>query len=231
MRSAIALSSALGVVACCGWLVACGGVQPAPEGARTTVVSLRKIDCVACGAELVADLRERPGVHSATFDRRRAEISVTASRSFDVEGTVKRLAANEGFEAVLGAGKGQYTGWATFPEGADARTIELGGADIPDLGAQIVPGKVTVIDFVAGWCMACRTLDAHMATVLEARKDVAYRKLDVVDWDSPLAQRYLKQVSKLPYVIVFDATGARVEALAGPAPGEVDAAIERAARR
>jgi thiol-disulfide isomerase/thioredoxin len=245
VRSAIALSSALrlvacggwlvacgsGLVACGGWLAACGGVQPVPEGAHTTVVSLRKIDCEACGAELVADLRERPGVYSASFDRRRAELSVTASSSFDVAGTVKRLAADEGFEAVLGAGKGQYLGWATFPEGADARTIEEGGADIPDLGAQIVPGKVTVIDFVAAWCMPCRKLDAHMVTVLEARKDVAYRKLDIVDWDSPLARRYLKQVSKLPYVIVFDTTGARVEAIAGLALDELDAAIERGARR
>lgn len=224
MRSALALSSLL-------CLAACGGVEPAPEGARTTVVSLRKIDCEECGAELVADLRERPGVYSAAFDRRRAEISVTASRSFDVAGTVKRLAADEGFEAVLGGGKGEYLGWATYPEGADARTIAEGGADIPDLGAQVVRGKVTVIDFAASWCMPCRKLDAHMAKVLEARQDVAYRKLDIVDWETPLARRYLKQVSKLPYVIVYDTSGAQVDAIAGLAIDKLDVAIERGARR
>lgn len=223
VRSALALSSLLCVAAC-------GGAGPAPE-ARTTVVSLRNIDCEACGTELVSDLRERPGVYAASFDRRRAEISVTASPSFDVTGTVKQLAAHEGFEAVIGAGKGQYTGWATFPEGADAKTIAEGGADIPDLRAHIVPGKVTVIDFAAGWCMPCRRLDAHMAKVLEARRDIAYRRLDIVDWDSPLARRYLKQVSKLPYVIVYDTTGAQIDALAGLALDELDAAIERGARR
>lgn len=224
MRSALALSSLL-------CLAACGGVEPAPEGARTTVVSLRKIDCEECGAELVADLRERPGVYSAAFDRRRAEIAVTASPSFDVTGAVKQLAADEGFEAVLGGGKGEYLGWATYPEGADARTIAEGGADIPDLGAQVVRGKVTVIDFAASWCMPCRKLDAHMAKVLEARQDVAYRKLDIVDWETPLARRYLKQVSKLPYVIVYDTSGAQVDAIAGLAIDKLDAAIERGARR
>ncbi|WP_437938755.1 TlpA family protein disulfide reductase [Sorangium sp. So ce341] len=224
MRSAIVLSSVL-------CLAACGGAQPAPSDARTTVVSLRNIDCEACGAELVADLRERPGVYTATFDKRRAEIAVTASSSFDVADAVKQLAADEGFEAVLGGGKGQYLGWATFPEGADARTISEGGADIPDLGAHVVPGKVTVIDFAASWCLPCRKLDAHMAKVLEARRDVAYRKLDIVDWGTPLAQRYLKHVSKLPYVIVYDATGAHLDAFAGLELDKLDAAIERGARR
>lgn len=224
MRRALALSSLL-------CLSACGGAEPAPEGARTTVVSLRNIDCEECGAELVTDLRERPGVYAASFDRRRAELAVTASPSFDVTGTVKQLAADEGFEAVLGGGKGQYLGWATFPEGADARTIAEGGADIPDLRAQVVPGKVTVLDFAASWCLPCRKMDAHMATVLGARRDVAYRRLDVVDWDTPLARRYLKQVSKLPYVIVYDTSGAQVDAFAGLDIERLDAAIERGARR
>ncbi|KYF83906.1 hypothetical protein BE18_03360, partial [Sorangium cellulosum] len=218
VRSAIVLSSVL-------CLAACGGAQPASSDARTTVVSLRNIDCEACGAELVADLRERPGVYAATFDKRRAEIAVTASSSFDVADAVKQLAADEGFEAVLGGGKGQYLGWATFPEGADARTISEGGADIPDLGAHVVPGKVTVIDFAASWCLPCRKLDAHMAKVLQARRDVAYRKLDIGDWGTPLAQRYLKHVSKLPYVIVYDATGAHLDAIAGLELDKLDAAI------
>src|SRR5690606_34525750 len=93
-------------LACALALAACGA-QPLP-GARTTVISLQKIDCAECGHEIVSDLRQRPGVYDASFDRRRAEISVTASSAFDVYGTVKQLAANEGYEALLGGGKGLY---------------------------------------------------------------------------------------------------------------------------
>jgi thiol-disulfide isomerase/thioredoxin len=223
MRRLFPLSFAL-------WLAACGGAQSAPADARVTVVSLRKIDCAECGSEIVSDLRQRPGVYDATFDKRRAEISVTSSPSFDVFGTVKQLSASEGFEAVLGAGKGLYLDWATFPEGADVKTIARNGEDVPDLGAYLAKGKVTVVDFSAIWCMPCRKVDEHMARVLGSRQDVAYRKFDIGDWDSPLAQRYLKTVPQLPFVIVYDTSGAKVDAIAGVATDKLDSAIARGAK-
>ncbi|MCC6559449.1 MAG: thioredoxin family protein [Polyangiaceae bacterium] len=210
---------------------ACSGAQHVPADARTTVVSLRKIDCAECGHEIVADIRQRPGVYAATFDRRRAEIRVTASPSFDVFVTVKQLAAAEGFEAILGAGKGLYLDWGKFPEGADVKTITRDGADVPDLTAHIVKGKVTVIDFSAIWCEPCRKVDEHMAQVFSRRSDVAYRKLDVGDWDTPLARRYLKAVPQLPYMIVYGADGEKVDAISGVDLSRLDAAIERGAPR
>src|SRR5262245_33929511 len=110
---------------------ACGGAQKAPADAQTTVVSLEKIDCADCGEQMVADLRSRPGVYEASFDKRRAEISVLASPSFDVFTTVKKLAANEGFQAILGAGKGAYADWGQFPEGADVQIVARDGQDLP----------------------------------------------------------------------------------------------------
>lgn len=209
-------------------LAACGG-QQIPEGAGTTVISLQKIDCAECGHEIVADLRQRPGVYDAKFDRRRAEIRVTASRSFDVYRTVKQLAANEGFEALLGGGKGLYLDWSKFPEGADVKTIARGGQDVPDLATHLVRGKVTVIDFSAIWCEPCRKVDEHMAQVLARRSDIAYRKLDIGDWDTPLAQRYLRAVPQLPYMIVYSGAGEQIDAISGLETARLDAAIDRAA--
>lgn len=212
------------VLALLALVAACGGAQ-VPADARTTVVSLQKIDCAECGVEIIEDLRKRPGVYTAVFDKRRAEITVTASPSFDVFTAVKTLAANEGFEAMLGAGQGKYIEGAKFPEGADVQTVVRDGEDVPDLAPVLAKGKVTVVDFSALWCMPCRDVDKHMAKMLETRKDVAYRRLEIGDWDTPLAQRYLKNAGQLPYVIVYGASGAKVKEIAGLDLPALDAAI------
>ena len=78
-------------------LSSCGGAQEVPNGAKRTVISLDKIDCSECGDKIIEDLRQRPGVYEASFDKRKAEVTVTASPSFDVFMTVKQLASLEGF--------------------------------------------------------------------------------------------------------------------------------------
>ncbi|MDI1428114.1 thioredoxin family protein [Polyangium sorediatum] len=208
-------------------LTACGGARSYPKDARTVVVSLDKIDCSDCGDGIVADLRERPGVYDARFDRRNAEVVVVASPGFDVFTAVRKLAAEDGFEAILGAGKGRYLDHVPFPEGADVHTVVEGGRDVPDLAPHLASGKVTVVDFSATWCGPCRKVDEHMVKVLGARKDVAYRRLDVGDWDTPLAKRYLANVPQLPYVVVYDKRGAAVDRIAGVDIARIDRAIEK----
>ena len=205
---------------------ACGGAQ-VPSDARTTVVSLQKIDCADCGTEIIEDMRKRPGVYDAKFDRRRAEIIVVASPSFDVFTTVKNLAANEGFEAMLGAGQGKYLEGARFPEGADMKTVVKDGVDVPDLAPILAKGKITVVDFSALWCEPCRKVDEHMAKVLTDRADVAYRRLEIGDWDTPLAKRYLKNASALPHVIVYGASGEKVGEISGLDLAALDVAIAK----
>lgn len=204
---------------------ACGGV---PKDAKSVTVSLEQIDCADCGDEIVGDLRQRPGVYDAQFDKKRAEIRVVAANEFDVLATVKQLAASEGFAAVLGEGKGKYLERPAFPEGSDAQTVIEDGRDVADLTSLLVKGKTTVVDFSGIWCRPCRQIDEHMVKVLGAQKEIAYRRLDIGDWDSPLAKHYLQTVSQLPYVIVYGPKGDKIDSIVGVDLARLDKAIAKA---
>lgn len=205
---------------------ACSGI---PKDAKHVTVSLEKIDCADCGDEIVSDLRGRPGVYDAQFDKKAAEIKVVASPEFDVLGTVKQLAANEGFDVVLGEGKGRYIPHVPFPDGSDAQTVVEDGRDVPDLKALLVQGKTTIVDFSGIWCKPCRKVDEYMAGALVTHKEIAYRRLDIGDWDSPLAKHYLKEVPQLPYVIVFGPKGEKIDEIVGVDLSRLEKAIAKAA--
>ncbi len=117
----------------------------------------------------------------------------------------------------------------TLREGADLKIISAKGEDVPDLAAHAVAGKVTVFDFYADWCAACREVDLHAYKLLNQRDDVAVRKLNVVDWDSALAKHFLANVPSLPYVVVYGRLGKEVKALKGLDLAALDRAIAEGA--
>jgi hypothetical protein len=60
---------------------------------------------------------------------------------------------------------------------------------------------------------------------------LAYRKLNVVEWESPLSQRYLTNVPTLPYLVVYDTHGKKFTVLHGADLRALDQALTEAARR
>ncbi len=83
-----------------------------------------------------------------------------------------------------------------------------------------VPGKWTVFDFWAPWCEACKSLEVELRRLAAARPDLAVRRVNIVDFDSPIAARELPGVSLLPRLRLVGPDGATVWEASGP-PAEL----------
>lgn len=119
-----------------------------------------------------------------------------------------------------------------LPDGADVAWLSKAGEDVPQLEGHAVQGKVTVFDFYADWCAACRKVDGHVyQRIAGGDTTVAYRKLNVVEWESALGKRWLRDVPSLPFVIVYGRDGKRAATLHGADLGALDRAIADASRR
>ncbi len=178
------------------------------------VVSLQDIDCGSCGEEVAKLLARQEGIREARFDRDKAEVTVERGAGAPQPEKLLELIHTAGFQAVLGAGAGRYQPATDFPAGLDVAWISRAGEAVA-IEDHLAPGKVTVVDFYAVWCGPCREVDAEMKRILAASGDVALRKVNVVDWSSPIARQELGNVGALPYVEVYGRAGKRVAAITG----------------
>ena len=121
-----------------------------------------------------------------------------------------------------------FTPLPALPESADFSWTSRGGTDVEALAPHAVAGKVTVFEFYADWCAACRKIDLEMHQRLARGEPVAYRKLDVGGWESPLAKRWLNGVAELPFIVVFGPDGQERARLTGADLTALDTAISAA---
>jgi thiol-disulfide isomerase/thioredoxin len=198
-----------------------------PASASTTVVSLTGIDCESCGTNVIEKLKTQPGIYAVTFDRVLAEVTVQYDAAqIDVPAILASV-TSLGYGGIEGAGHGEYVAEVAFADGLDVVKISEQGEAV-DLESHLAPGKVTVIDFYAEWCKPCREVDEHMTAVLAAHDDIALRKVDIVDWDSEVAQQHMKSVPNLPYLIVYGRDGKQRATISGFDLEKLDAAIAEA---
>ena len=209
-----------------------GSVSAEGDGAAKSsapsrvVISLQDITCQSCGAAVVKLLKRKRGVEAAEFDRDSVEIAVRYDSSSIEPADLTRAIREAGYDSGVGAGEGSYAAEQEFASGLDVEWISRAGEAV-DLEDHVVPGKVTVFDFYAVWCGPCREIDEEMRTILESSSSVALRKINVVDWSSPVAEEYLQKVSGLPYVVVYGSDGRRVEAIEGLNLKRLRRAIEK----
>ena len=100
-----------------------------------------------------------------------------------------------------------------YPAGADVATLSKDGSAVGRLDKLRVAGKYTVFDVYADWCAPCREVDRRLREIVATRTDVAIRKLNVVDFDTPLARELGPSFEALPYLVVFTPTGKKAEVI------------------
>jgi copper chaperone CopZ/thiol-disulfide isomerase/thioredoxin len=189
----------------------------------TGIYSLQGADCESCADKVRGELKKVKGVKRVDFDKQKVEITLHLEGAVS-DGDVAAAVERAGLEAVIGAGHGSYLPAERYPAGSDMKLLSADGSAVGKLDKLRVPDKYTVFDVYAEWCGPCRFVDARLREVVAARKDVAVRKLNVVDFDTPLAKELGARLEVLPYVIVFDPAGKRTD-IQGADFGKLDRAL------
>jgi len=109
-----------------------------------------------------------------------------------------------GYAAFLASGS------RAEPERAAGDYMVVSRGETVDLEAAAVKGKYTLYDFYADWCAPCRSLDPQLRELAAGHDNVAIRKIDIVDWTTPVVAQH--QVQSLPFMILLDPEGRRLAA-------------------
>jgi len=91
-----------------------------------------------------------------------------------------------------------------FVRAADIPTITRGQE--VSLEAHLVPGKYVLFDFFADWCGPCRAIEPQVKRLASTHaENLAVRKVDVVNWDSPVAKQF--RLRSIPHFKLYDRSG------------------------
>jgi thiol-disulfide isomerase/thioredoxin len=198
-----------------GFILAVSVIALLPAAARadrSQVYSIQGVDCASCADRMKAELKKLKGVKKVDFDKHAVELTVRMADDVTDDAVLAAVArAEEGLKALVGPGKGAYLPFETFPAGADVQVLTTDGSAVGPLPKLAVPGKYTVFDIFAEWCGPCRVVDEKLRKVVGERADVAVRKLNVRDFDTPLARELGPAFETLPYVVVLTPKGKKIE--------------------
>lgn len=190
---------------------------------RVQVFSVQGADCAECADKIRGELKKTKGVGKVEFDKQKVELTVKLDDGVADDAVVAAV-ERAGFKATLGPGHGAYLPHPEYPAGADVQWLSRDGSAVGPLPKLRAAAKYTVFDVYADWCGPCRTVDERLRDIVGKRTDVAVRKLNVVDFESPLGKELGSRLEALPYLVVFTPSGKRID-IAGADMEKLDKAL------
>lgn len=195
-----------------------------------TVISIEDLTCASCLKPVTNKLKKGPGIQSIEFDLTKVELHIDYDpKATNPEKILELAKSSADMRFIMGPGKGSYPKGLTYKDELDVQTIVKAGEAI-DIEKHLAAGKVTIVDFSAQWCGPCRTLAKHVYDLLVENPALALRKIEIVDWESPISRKYLGAASDLPYVRIYDKDQKFVGDMSGFKPKVLEALIEKAAK-
>jgi thiol-disulfide isomerase/thioredoxin len=156
------------------------------------------------------------------FDPRESPSKLVTRTNGPQEGTVTAF-ENGVFSLMQPSGTDTFS--AIFVEAAEfvadrGQSIEVisHGQQI-DISKHLALGNVTIVDFYADWCGPCKMVEPTIKQLAQSDSEIAVRKIDIVNWGSPVAGQY--HVSTLPRVEVYGRKGQLVGTVRGADPDQV----------
>ena len=99
------------------------------------------------------------------------------------------------------------------------------GAQV-DIADHLALGNVTVVDFYADWCGACKWLSPHLEQMARSDPEIALRKIDIVNWKTAVARQY--QIGSIPQVNIYNRAGRLIGTVVGTDVGDIKRYIAQA---
>jgi thiol-disulfide isomerase/thioredoxin len=168
-------------------------------------------------------------VRQIDFDQSGSRAQLTTRTNGKQEGTVVSF-ANGSFSVNTGQGSRQFplvfverVAFASDP-GQEVEVISH-GAEV-EIASHLSAGNVTVVDFYADWCGPCKLITPVLEEMARTDPEVALRKIDIVNWTTPVAKQY--EVHSIPLVMVYGRTGKLVGTVNGANPQMIQRYVAQA---
>ena len=221
----------LGAVALFGLVTASvADAAQVPSRADTTITfTVAGMSCSGCAKTAAELLRKVEGVLKADVNFKTKQATLRTNGAV-TENQIRIALGAVGFEPRF---RGETALPPLTPEERarlDIQTVSRGEAIV--VRDHVASGKITMFDFFADWCGPCHLLTPKLERLVLNHDNLALRKVDISDWDTPAAKQATEEFKMpgLPYVRIYDDRGQLLGAVHGNHIDQVGRIVERGRR-